>query len=324
MTVTVEPDLFDAIGEPDGEGWEGSPAFLVVANDVAGAAAALHAAGERFMLIDEHGRELAEWESDTGETYTPNYVSDVGLSERGPVLWVDTKGYLTAAMGAAMVQALTEELTARGVTAHVTTPPHGLSSARLPQWQPPAAAPQGAPSGPEVPKTWFVCRSVERTTTDGRPYGDTEYRAADGTWDGGGRPPSGLPSHPVSSSTSSAPSPGRPAEVRSTACSCRTTTASGTPCRRPSCASRPEARPGARASRQHGRSRTRPPAPFGATPPVVSGAFGLGAGGWLSAARAVVGVLPASLSASGTSAAARTAASRVPSGLRCSPGPSGR
>jgi hypothetical protein len=182
MTVTVEPELFDAIGEPDGEGWEGSPAFLVVANDVAGAAAALHAAGERFMLIDEHGRELAEWESDTGETYTPNYVSDVGLSERGPVLWVDTKGYLTAAMGAAMVQALTEELTARGVTAHVTTPPHGLSSARLPQWQPPAAAPQGAPSGPEVPKTWFVCRSVERTTTDGRPYDDTEYRAADGTW----------------------------------------------------------------------------------------------------------------------------------------------
>jgi hypothetical protein len=184
MTVTVEPDLFEAIGEPDGEGWEGSPAFLVVADDVAGAAAALHAAGERFMLIDEHGRELAEWESDTGEAYTPNWVSDVSLSERGPVLRVDTKGYLTAPMGAAMVQALTEELTARRVTAHVTTPPHGLSSARLPKWQPPTAAPKDAPSGPEVPKTWFVCRSVERTTTDGRPYGDTEYRAADGTWGG--------------------------------------------------------------------------------------------------------------------------------------------
>jgi hypothetical protein len=147
---------------------------------VAGAAAALHAAGERFMLVDQNGRELAEWEN-TGETYTPNWVSDVELSERGPVLWVDTKGYLTAAMGAAMVRVLTEELTARGVTAHVTTPPRGLGSAGLPKWQPPFD-PTDAPPGPEVPKTWFVCRSVERTTTDGRPYGDTEYRAADGSW----------------------------------------------------------------------------------------------------------------------------------------------
>jgi hypothetical protein len=183
MTVTVAPDLFDRQAAeicPDGEGWMGSPAFLVVADDVPAAAAALYAAGELFMLLDEKGEEHEEWE--LVEYWGPSYVSPVQLTAAGPMMWTDTKGELSAAMGTGMIRILVAELTARGVTAHVTAPSEDDLGADLPEWEPPPVP--EPPRGPVAPRVWFIARSVRLTTTTGRRYGDWEYRTADGAWVG--------------------------------------------------------------------------------------------------------------------------------------------
>ena len=180
MGVTVTPEIFDlqGVAYPDGQGWETSPAFLVVTDDRLTAAAALHAAGDRFMKIDENGDELADWELEVDDTYTPNGVSAVHLADEGPVLSVDTKGELSVQMGDAMVRVLVAELTVRGVTAHVTAPPRDCSWVEAPQWAPP-----GEPIAEStVAHRWFITRTVFLTTTTGRPYVDTEYRAPDGSW----------------------------------------------------------------------------------------------------------------------------------------------
>jgi hypothetical protein len=127
MTVTVAEDVL-AQGEPfyeDGVvvGWSTSPAFVVTSQDGA-LGAAVHAAGSRFYLVDEHGREIDEEEND-GRYYTPNWVSDVYLTDTGAVVLVDTKGDVTRLMGEAMIAILIEELTARGVSAHIGPVPRG-------------------------------------------------------------------------------------------------------------------------------------------------------------------------------------------------------
>ena len=76
--------------------------------DVEAAATALHAASLRFILIDEEGEELEEW-SNTGETYTPNWVSDIYLSPDGPWLSTDTKGMFLPRMVRAMIDVLVAE-----------------------------------------------------------------------------------------------------------------------------------------------------------------------------------------------------------------------
>ena len=137
--VAVDRNVL-AQGEPwyqDGEltGWSASPAFLVISRDMDGAAAALHAAGRRFYLVDELGHEVAGEDVDNSGGYTPNWVSDVYLTDSGPAIFVDTKGDLPRVMGQRMVDILVEELTARGVPARVTVPPPGEPSARV--WSPP-------------------------------------------------------------------------------------------------------------------------------------------------------------------------------------------
>jgi hypothetical protein len=138
--ITVAEDVI-AQGEPfyeDGRvaGWSSSPAFLIAADDADRCAAAVHAAGQRFYLINEHGREISDDEIDVGWN-TPSWVSDVYLTDAGAVLFVDTKGDLTRLMGDAMVAVLVEELTARGVNAHIAALPRGFDPGeRL--WAPPA------------------------------------------------------------------------------------------------------------------------------------------------------------------------------------------
>jgi hypothetical protein len=123
VPVTVARDIFDMQGDPhNGEGWEIEPTFLVVADDSSGAAAALQAAGRRFLAVNDRGEELLDWEAArAGDYRTPRNVSDVQIIGAGPaVLRVNTGGWLPTGMAARMLAILVEELEARAVTAHIT------------------------------------------------------------------------------------------------------------------------------------------------------------------------------------------------------------
>ena len=155
----------------------GLPGFLVRSTDHEAAAAALHAAALRLINIDEMGEELEEW-SDTGETYTPNWVSDIHLSTDGPWLVIDTQGVFYPRMLRAMILVLLEELRRRGVDAHVEAPARDLPQDRT--WRPPEpAAPAPEPDGP---RAWVIRRGTNRVTTTGRHWEDDEYFCNDGTW----------------------------------------------------------------------------------------------------------------------------------------------
>lgn len=177
--VTVSTDLLERLAReerrPGSE--HGSPGFLVRSSDVEAAATALHAASLRFISIDEEGEELEEW-SNTGETYTPNWVSDVYLSPDGPWLSTDTKGTLFPRMVRAMIDVLAEELRRRGVDAHVEVPDRGLSMTET--WRPPVE-PHGV-AEPDGPRAWVIRRTVRRVTTRGRMWWDDEYFRNDGQW----------------------------------------------------------------------------------------------------------------------------------------------
>ena len=178
-TVTVAPHLLEQLAREDRQpGSEhGSPAFLVRSTDFEAAASALHAAALRFINIDEEGEELEEW-SDTGETYTPNYVSDIYLSPNGPWLSIDTKGVLFPTMVRAMIGVLVEELQRRGVEAHIEAPTPGLLEDET--WHAPTPPP--AVSEPEGPRAWVIKRGRHRVTTTGRSWWDEEYFCNDGRW----------------------------------------------------------------------------------------------------------------------------------------------
>jgi hypothetical protein len=178
--VTVAQDIFAHASELTDGGWELDPAFLVLSSDVEGAAAALHAAGERFLLIDERGREVDDW--DCSESYTPNYVSKVYLTADGPLVWVDVKGWLSQDMGRRMLDVLVAELVERGVSAHVTAPAPG-SWLDVPTWSLPTeqASPDGTPSE-GLSRSWYIGRSVRTRTTTGREYEEMLWRDPDGTW----------------------------------------------------------------------------------------------------------------------------------------------
>lgn len=179
MSVSVSPHLLEKLGRedlrPGSEG--GSPAFRVRSADHEAAARALHAAALRFINIDEQGEELEEW-SDTAETYTPNYVSDVFVSPDGPWLSIDTQGVLYPQMVRVMIRILVETLQRSGVDAHVEVPPRGLSVGET--WQPPT--PPSAAAEPDGPRAWVIRRGRHRVTTTGRGWEDDEYFCNDGTW----------------------------------------------------------------------------------------------------------------------------------------------
>jgi hypothetical protein len=145
VNVTVAPDIFDQQGEKYeeglGDGWETSPAFLVETEDQDKAARALYAAGERFYSVDQNGKELTPAEM-TGDypQYTPNYISDVYLTDRGPMIWTDTKGELSRGMAERMLLILEAELRSQRITAHVTAPPADLPLDHQRIWRPPAKA----------------------------------------------------------------------------------------------------------------------------------------------------------------------------------------
>lgn len=180
--VVVAPDVLDAQGQvwldEDGEvdGWSTSPVFFVAPGDTDAAVDAVVAAAVRFLAINEHGREIADWEQSAG-FYTPGYV-DVLRSDGGVALVTDTDGDLSREQGDAMVEVLVEELRARGVAAWISAPPDG--------WEDGASVPTPFPEEPQPPKgmdrRWYVLRNVHVVAATGVPYQEPEWRRADGTW----------------------------------------------------------------------------------------------------------------------------------------------
>jgi hypothetical protein len=122
MPITKDPNLFSTENPDfDEDGWEDDPRFLVETEDVEAAAAALQAAASRLMRVAASGRVWADpRDAALAWDYTPNYVSDVEVTERGVSIWADTKSTTTPQMAAAMVDILLEELDARGVEGVLT------------------------------------------------------------------------------------------------------------------------------------------------------------------------------------------------------------
>ena len=140
--VTTAPDIFDRMGERWeyglGEGWETSPAFLIVTEDPDKAAAALQTAAPRLFRVNGEGQEV-DLETHDPYDYTPNYVSPVYTTSKGLVIYVDTKGELPKGMGDAMLRIVVEELVAAHVSAHVTAAPKYWEI--LETYEPPEASP---------------------------------------------------------------------------------------------------------------------------------------------------------------------------------------
>lgn len=89
--------------------------------------AAIRRANDRFMLVDELGREHADGAAldvasgahAAGDLYTPNYTADPVVTDAGVRGYVDCKGGIDPAMGETMRRILREELRKLGASVHV-------------------------------------------------------------------------------------------------------------------------------------------------------------------------------------------------------------
>jgi hypothetical protein len=123
--VTVAPDVLGPLSlEGDGDGdYPGAGTFTVISPYVQRAAAAVERVAQRLMLVDEHGVLHSDDELDAldrGEAYTPNYVDDVRYGQYGAIVVLDTKSWMSSAMGRTMVGVLSAALVEDGVAAHIT------------------------------------------------------------------------------------------------------------------------------------------------------------------------------------------------------------
>lgn len=89
--------------------------------------AAVRRANDRFMLVDELGREHADGVAldvaseahAEGDLHTPNYTAEPVVTDAGVRGYVDCKGGIEPAMGETMRRILREELRKLGATVHV-------------------------------------------------------------------------------------------------------------------------------------------------------------------------------------------------------------
>jgi hypothetical protein len=178
--IAMAGDLFDRQGEAysEGDGWSISHGLLLISPDGDRAYRALARAGKRFYKVTTDGREAADWEVCT---QTPSHVSAIYQSAAGGAMYVDTRGELTAAMGARLLAVLAEELAEERVAALVTAPVPA-EPAFGNEWIDPAAAPTEARWPLRPPTAWYLVRPVRRTTTDGRAYFGQDFRTDDGAW----------------------------------------------------------------------------------------------------------------------------------------------
>lgn len=111
------------------------------------------------MNIDEDGNHVPD-DGLGGGAHTPSYVSDPYLSRLGVSIYADTGGYLTVAMGKAMLRVVVEALGRLAFDTHVTR--YEQDSAMV-TWRPPA-------------------RAVRCVVNNGVPDVITEYLDAQGGW----------------------------------------------------------------------------------------------------------------------------------------------
>jgi hypothetical protein len=181
--VTAHPAAL-TVGKPDLDsegrirGWESSPYWTIGFADSAesGAAAswerlalAVAKASSRFMNIDEDGNHLPDDQLGYG-AFTPRYVSDPNLTPSGVSVSADTGGYLTVAMGMAMVRVLVEELGRLPFDTHVSR--HQQGSAEV-IWRTPYL-PRGEPT--------VIARAVRCVVDKGVPDVIAEYLDTEGGW----------------------------------------------------------------------------------------------------------------------------------------------
>ena len=166
--------------DPGGQlkGWEGNPYWTIgFAESANGGAAAswerlalvVGKASRQFMNIDEEGNHVPDDELGLG-AYTPSYVSDPYLSRPGVSVYADTGGYLTVAMGKAMLRVLVEALGRLAFDTHVT---RYEQDSDMVTWRPPYL-PSGEPT--------VIARAVRCVVDDGVPDVITEYLDAHGDW----------------------------------------------------------------------------------------------------------------------------------------------
>ncbi len=120
MPITIAPGFFSPDDEWFDGGWEADPRFVVKTSDVAAAAEALAAASPRMARVGESGREWPVDEDPAAqEDWTPNYVREVHVDDRGALLSADTKGWVSEGTAQTMFRILREELDARGVDGEI-------------------------------------------------------------------------------------------------------------------------------------------------------------------------------------------------------------
>ncbi len=181
--VTASATVF-AMGTPDHDsggrlkGWEGNPYWTIgfAQSGDSGAAASwerlalvVGKASRQFMNIDEEGNHVPDDELGLG-AYTPSYVSDPYLSRLGVSVYADAGGYLTVAMGKAMLRVLVEALGRPAFDTHVT---RYERDSDMVTWRPPHL-PGGEPT--------VISRAVRCVVNNGVPDVITEYLATQGGW----------------------------------------------------------------------------------------------------------------------------------------------
>lgn len=113
--VEVDELLFSSTGEHSNE------YVLVVSADPEKAADCLRRAGARLVNVSSSGFEWGgsspppQVDPDDPEVETPNYVSDVRISERGPWIYIDCKGYIPKPMKETFIRILREEIDRSGI-----------------------------------------------------------------------------------------------------------------------------------------------------------------------------------------------------------------
>ena len=120
--IRIDPDVFTY--QPDLD--MSNERFAVTGvQDTTVVVAALRQTSARFMLVDETGVEHVTGEAlESGELYSPNYVSDPEITSRGIEVYVDCKGAIGDAMADKLREILVEELSAVGYAGTVSAVTH--------------------------------------------------------------------------------------------------------------------------------------------------------------------------------------------------------
>ena len=120
--IHIDPDVFTFQEDLD----YSKETFVVTGAQGSGAVVkALEKAAGRFMLVDETGVEHPDYQSlesatEAADLYTPNWVAEPKITDRGVEMYVDCKGSIADPMAEKLREILREELEATGVDGRVS------------------------------------------------------------------------------------------------------------------------------------------------------------------------------------------------------------